>query len=138
MQLNAFAISVIDKYPLGIGRYSTEIYNIEAYNKAIQFREGGALKIHNGFLAAGVNYGFLGLISFTLFHFSTIYYWLRYKSKSNWLWYVPVLSSLTVILFNLTQDFSFLGGQLGLILALILGTFVSVNTFSTQHENYSE
>jgi hypothetical protein len=127
MYLNTFAINLISRYPFGMGEFWTNTYNIEAYAWNIPFRSYGALAIHNGFLAAGVKYGFLGLLTFTLFHVSVVFYWLYHQGKPSWQWHVPLFTSLAVVLFNLTQDYSSLSGQICIIWAFILGAYKSVS-----------
>lgn len=126
--LNEFALDLIRKYPQGIGDIWTDLYNHEAsiYPKPIPFREYGALSIHNGFLSAGVKYGVIGFFTFTFIYVSAIFFFIRNKINLNIALYVPVLSVFTIFLFNSTQDFSFLGSQLNIHFALLLGSFTAI------------
>jgi len=126
MDLNEFAVELIKKYPLGIGDYFTEIYDNEARLNQIDTLDYGALRIHNGYLAAGVKYGVLGLLTFSIFLFSTALFFIRRRVELDWMWYVPVISILVIVIFNLTQDFSFLGNSATILWALLLGSFVSI------------
>lgn len=126
MVLNEFALKLIIKYPLGIGDYFTEVYDKEAIANQIVMLDYGALRIHNGYLAAGVKYGVLGLLAFSIFLFSTALFFIRRKVALDWRWYVPVISTMVILLFNLTQDFSFLGNQVLIIWAILLGSFISI------------
>lgn len=126
--LNEFALDLIIRYPEGIGDIWTDLYNQEAlkFPKHIPFLEYGALSIHNGFLSAGVKYGVIGLLTFTTFYISAIIFFIRNKINQNIMWYLPILCILTFFLFNTTQDYSFLGSQINIFWALLLGCFTAI------------
>jgi O-antigen ligase len=123
-----FSFYILKKYPLGIGGYSTSFYNQIAYNQGIPLGDDNvALVVHNGFLAAGVKYGILGLILFSLFIFTPILDFLKLSIREGKNWYPLLMILLVFLVFNFTNDFSFLGDQIGVALAWLIGGYLSVN-----------
>jgi hypothetical protein len=129
MDLNYFAIRLIQEYPFGVGEYETETYQQEAYNQGIRYindaKTDAALIIHNGFLSAGVRYGWLGLITFLMIFISSIFFFLRNSNHFGKHAYIPIFIILVYFLFNSTQDFSFFGQELSVIFGLLLGSFAA-------------
>ena len=126
--LNEFAIDLIKKYPQGIGDIWTPLYNQEAaiFRKPIPFLGYGALSIHNGFLSAGVRYGVFGLLAFAIFYLNALFFFIRNKINREIMFFIPILCISAMLLFNTTQDYSFLGSQLNIFFALLLGSFTSI------------
>ena len=129
MDLNKFALNVIQKNPFGIGNYYTSYYNQLAFAAGMPFEYEEnitfpvALIVHNGFLTAGVLYGVIGLVTFSLFTFSNIYYYLIRFIKDSKNFLLPFGLSIVFLLFNITQNFSNLGTEMGIIFGLLLGGF---------------
>jgi hypothetical protein len=127
-----FSFDMIPKYPLGIGSYSNPIYDQEALNQGIPFTgsssnpENHAYVIHNGSLSAGVKYGILGLILFSLFFFTSAITFLGKSIQKNKNWYPLLLIIVVFMVFNLTNDFSFFGTQIGVAISWLLGGYIAV------------
>lgn len=121
-----FALFMMEKFPFGIGGYLTSFYNQQAYNMGMPMLNNQALIIHDGFLSAGVKYGWLGFISFTFFAILSFMYFLIKALKEGSGWYAPCLIALAFLLYNTTQDFSFIGSQINIMMAWFLGSYVSV------------
>jgi O-antigen ligase len=130
MTLNEYAIKMIQKYPLGIGAYSSSIYIQEAYNNSIDFVEGSPLIVHNGFLAIGVLYGIAGMGAFALFMLTTLIHYLQKNIRSTKIGFVAALVVISFLLINMTQDLSFMGEKSGLFLGLLIGSAISLNSYS--------
>ena len=129
-----FALEMLVEYPLGIGDYSSSIYNKAVHKRSLDFMYGGdALIVHNGPLSAGVKYGIAGSIAFMLFLFTALYYFTRKGMSSGIIGPMAGLITLTLILINITQDFSFLGNQVGTFLGLFLGISLSLNPYVEIH-----
>jgi O-antigen ligase len=124
---NNFAIYMIQRYPVGIGAYDSNVYIREANNHSelIDFQGGIPLIIHNGFLSAGLIYGVIGMTSFTLFLLSTLIYYYQKEMRSRDMGFMVLLTMILFFLINVTQDYSFLGNQLGLFIGLIAGSAFS-------------
>ena len=127
MNYNRFAMGMIQKYPLGIGDYVSNVYAEQAYTKSLDFSWGSPLIVHNGFLSAGVRYGVLGMILFSLFLVTSIYTFLKYYTRYGNHWYSPLMIMLVFLAANFTNDFSFLGTHIGLYLALLIGAYISAS-----------
>lgn len=129
-----FSLRLIPEYPLGIGDYSNPIYDKVAFNQGIPFTTAAedssnhALIVHNGFLSAGVKYGILGLILFPLFIFTSIFDFYKSSIQKGKNWYPLVMIMLIFLIFNLTNDFSFVGSQISIALALLISGYVSLNS----------
>ncbi len=118
---NQYAIYLVSKYPIGIGDYSASVYKQEAYRLSLDFTDNEPLIVHNGYLSAAVQFGVVGMAAYVIFLIESFYYHFR---KKNWYmdkWPVTWLVIFTIILYNLTQDFSFLGSTPTLIFGLFLG-----------------
>ncbi|HEY9828233.1 MAG TPA: O-antigen ligase family protein [Stenomitos sp.] len=127
---NQFAIYMIQKYPLGIGAYMSDIYEREAYSKKlIDFVDGVPLVIHNGFLAAGVLHGITGMIVFVLFILSLLFHYLKKMSCSPNLRLMMILIIFSFVIINMTQDFSSIGDQPGIFIAILIGAALSLNSY---------
>lgn|GEM_PF-5860733 len=127
---NQFAIDMLQKYPLGIGDYTSGIYYRETYKMSLDFMEGTPLIVHNGFLSAGVVYGVAGMVSFILFIISLL---IHYLKKGLWLsniGFMVALIMLSFFIINMTQDFSFLGDTIGLFFGLLIGASLSLSHWS--------
>ncbi len=127
-----FSFYLIREYPLGIGSYSASTYDQVAYSRGMPFvgtsaENRHAIIVHNGFLSAGVKYGILGLLLFSLFIFTSILHFLKYSIQEGKNWYPLLMIMLIFPIFNFTNDFSFLGTQIGVALAWLIGGYVSVN-----------
>jgi O-antigen ligase len=128
---------MIQEYPLGIGGYSTSSYNQIALRRGIPLNESGtgALIVHNGFLSAGVKYGILGLILFSLFMFTSVFNFLKNSVQKGKNWYPLLMIMVVFLIYNLTNDFSFLGTQIALSLAWLVGGYAAVNNPTTKHSD---
>jgi hypothetical protein len=130
-----YSFYIFREYPLGMGGYFTSSYTQTVHNFGIPlvninndpYGDRIALVVHNGFLSAGVKYGILGLILFTLYIFTSIFDYLKYSIQKGKNWYPLFMIMLIFLVFNLTNDFSFLGTQIGVAVAWLIGGFVSVN-----------
>jgi hypothetical protein len=131
MAYNRFALEMIVEYPLGIGDYSSNIYNKEVHKRSLDFMYD-ILIVHNGPLSAGVLYGIAGSIAFILFLFTSLYYFTR-KGMSGINGPMAGLIILTFMIINISQDFSFLGNQVGILLGLLLGISLSLNPYFEAH-----
>jgi hypothetical protein len=128
LDYDRFALKMILMHPLGIGEYNSNEYAKEAYTQSMGFLSGRPLVIHNGYLAAGVKNGLLGLILFTLFLFTAIYRFLKYSHLWGKYWFPPILLLLVFLLINLTNDFSFFGTEIYLLLALLIAGYISASS----------
>lgn len=130
-----FSFDMIKEYPLGIGSYGTDFYTQISYNHGIPLagtatNRGDNIRtyiIHNGFLSAGVKYGILGLILFSLFIFTSIFDFFKNSIQKGKNWYPLFMIMVVFLVFNLTNDFSFIGSQISMALAWLLGGYVAVN-----------
>jgi O-antigen ligase len=124
-----FSLYMIRKYPLGIGSYYTATYNQEAYLQGIPSGEDGttAVIVHNGYLSAAIKYGILGLILFSLFTFISIFTFYKQSVKMSRNWYPLLMIMIIFVIFNLTNDFSFLGTQVGVVIAWLMGGYYGVS-----------
>jgi len=127
-----FSFFMMQQYPLGIGDYSTSLYLQKAYNHGLTY--GGrpwnstqmtAYIIHNGFLSAGVRYGIFGMFLYSLFLLTSLYEFLKNSIQKGKDWYPLLMIVVIFLIFNATNDFSFLGNQIGVILAWLLGGYLS-------------
>jgi hypothetical protein len=136
-----FSFNLIPKYPEGIGDYSNPIYDQEAYNQGVPSEgsfldpEYHALIVHNGFLSSGVKYGILGLIFFTLFIITSIFDFSKYSLQKGENWYPLLMIMLIFLIFNLTNDFSYIGTQISILLAWLIGGYVSFNNTNNVGDN---
>ena len=129
LNYNQFAIHMLQKYPLGIGDYASDVYLREAYKQSMDFFQGAPLIIHNGFLSAGVIYGVAGMIAFTLFTLTTLLHYLQEELLSTNIGFMIVSVMVSFILINTTQDFSYLGNQICIFLGLLIGAALSLDSF---------
>lgn len=127
MRYNRFALEMLEKYPLGIGDYGSKLYRKEAYKQALDEINGNTLIIHNGFLSAGVQYGIAGMLIYILFLVSTLIHALQREQTEKNIKLMIALVVITVCIYNMTQDFSSLGNQIGIFLGLLLGSLFSLN-----------
>ena len=127
MEYNRFAMEMIQKYPLGIGDYASQAYAEKAYTKSLLFLGGDPMIVHNGFLSAGVKYGFLGLVTFSLFIITSNFSFLKYYIQNRSYWFPPLMITLIFPLFNFTNDFSFFGSHICLTIALLIGAYISAS-----------
>ena len=80
--------------------------------------------VHNGFLSAGVKYGFLGIFFFFGFLTSIIFHFYKLCYKDTKSWSVPLLIFGIFYILNLTQDLSFAPeNQILIIIIIVLGVF---------------
>jgi hypothetical protein len=129
LSYNRFAMDMIQKYPLGIGDYDSDVYVREAYKMSMDFLEGSPLIVHNGFLSSGVLYGVTGMATFTLFILATLSHYFSRELRSKNIGIVIVLIMILFVFINMSQDFSFLGNQIGLLLGLLIGAALSLNSY---------
>jgi len=132
------AVFMMKKHFFGIGSYYSEryynyaakigqVHGVEIYDTDLGeitgLRKVGYI-VHNGFLGAGTRYGFLGLFCFLFMCGSCfIYFMEKFKHSGNKSFVIPLLISLTWILYNMTQDFSDLKHYYAIHFAIILGIF---------------
>lgn len=127
--LNEFALGMIQKYPLGIGDYSSSLYIQESYNNNIPLVEGNPLVVHNGFLSAGVLYGIAGMIAFTLFMITTLIHYVKRNILATNIGLMIVLTLMCFLIINMTNDLSFFGDRINLFIGFLLGSVLSLNPF---------
>ncbi len=132
------AVFIMKKHFFGIGSYYSkryfnyaakigQVHSLEIYDtdldKITGLQRVGYI-VHNGFLGAGTRYGFLGLFCFLFMCISCfIYFMKKFKHSGNKIFVIPLLISLTWILYNMTQDFSDLRDYHAIHFAIILGIF---------------
>jgi len=129
MEYNLFALQVIRGNPLGLGIYGAE-YTRQAYFYALPFnRNSETLQlvpyvVHNSFLAAGVKYGWLGLISFFAFFINIlIHYFRAYRDYSKERM-ASIIMVMAYVFLSMTQDLTFaVELQSLLMLSVILGVY---------------
>jgi len=127
--LNEFALGMIQKYPLGIGDYSSSTYIQETYNFSIPLVEGSPLIVHNGFLSAGVLYGIAGMIAFTLFMITTLIHYMKRNILATNIGLMIFLTLMCFLIINMTNDLSFFGDRINLFIGFLLGSVLSLNPF---------
>lgn len=122
-----FALEMMQKYPLGIGDYNTGVYAKEVYDRSTGLASSivPSLVIHNGFLSVGVKTGFLGFILFISFVLASIIHFFKNSIQKGKFWLAPLMIMIIFLLQNLTNDFSSLGSQKCLTIALLVGGYVS-------------
>jgi O-Antigen ligase len=138
-----FSFYMMREYPLGIGGYFTSFYNQEAVSQGIPlYHPAGsssnvmqAYIVHNGILSSGVKYGITGLVLFAFFIFSSILSFGVNSIKKGKNWYPLLMIMVTFFIYNLTNDFSFLGAPINVALAWLLGGFISVTSLDQVVEN---
>jgi len=124
-------------YAAKIGQvHGVEIYDTDL-DKITGLRKVGII-VHNGFLGAGVRYGILGFFCFLSLSISCATYFLReLKHSGNDFFMIPLLVSITWILYNTTNDFSNLKHYHAIHFAIILGISSSVidnNLYSVEEK----
>ena len=130
MDYYRFAFDVIRNNPFGVGIYWTPYYNQLAYSKGMPFNYENyahplAFVVHNGFLSAGVLHGVIGFITFFLFTFGTILFFLGKFRKDSNIFLLPFGMSIIFLMYNLTQDFSDFGSQIMILYGVLLACFAS-------------
>lgn len=125
LALMRFGLDLVGKYPGGLGDFSSLVYNQEAYEAGIPFIAQGALVVHNGFLAAAVNYGIAGALLFAAFSLGSVLHFSRQAVQGNGKALLPALLCSTMLLYNLSNDFSFVGSYMGILFAILLGGFTA-------------
>lgn len=119
-----FSINLIKQYPFGIGSYYTDLYSQHAYSSRLPTLRNQPLVVHNGYLGAAVKYGIPAFILYVCFLATSLLHFFKVsKSTKNKMSYFHLLLIITFCLYNITQDFSFLGSQMGVLLMLLLGTW---------------
>ena len=132
------AALIMKEHLFGIGSYYSkryfnyaakigQVHSLEMYDtdldKITGLQRVGYI-VHNGFLGAGTRYGFPGFICFLFMCISCfIYFMKKFKHSGNKFFMIPLLISLTWILYNITQDFSDLKPYYAIHFAIILGIF---------------
>ena len=129
LAFNEFAVSLIPKYPLGLGEtIASPVYTREFYNYGLRLGSNGlAYTVHNGFLSAIVRYGIAGGLAFGCMLFGLLLVSARRATASNAETFILPLIVAVLILYNMTEDFSSTGGQTILIGGLLMGCFVGQN-----------
>jgi O-antigen ligase len=126
INLAKLGFSIMQKYPLGIGYYDFSVYGQLYYENGLRSISGKTLIIHNGYIGAGVKYGFAGIILFSLFFITELATTIQNKELSLESKTMIALMLLAFIVINITQDFSTLSSFPTLILAFILAKERSV------------
>lgn len=130
MDLNRLALYIVLQQPLGIGDYRAEeywqlysTYGLRYYQRSSQ---GDVIPyvIHNGILSVAVKFGILGMLTFTLFLFSSIVYFLRNGGLRPGFRLVQASICITFILINMSNDFSELGISSSLVFAILSGVSI--------------
>lgn len=129
MEYDLFALQIIKDHPIGLGSYGSEYASL-AYYYALPFnRNTETLQltpyiIHNSYLAAGVKYGWLGLVSFLCFFVYLFIHFLRLYWASSKEWIIPTVMVGAYLFLSVTQDLTFaVELQSLLILGVILGIY---------------
>ena len=146
------AALIMKEHLLGIGSYYSkryynyaakigQVHSVEIYDTDLDKLKGvrkvGYI-VHNGFLGAGTRYGIFGCLCFLSLSISCAIYFLReLKHSGNEFFMIPLLVSITWILYNTTQDFSNLRHYHAIHFAIILGISSSVidnNLYSVEEK----
>jgi O-antigen ligase len=137
LAFNRFAVSLIPKYPLGLGEtIASPVYNQEFYNYGLGLRSGGiGYTVHNGFLSATVRFGIAGGLAFGCMLFGFLLVSARRAVASNSETLIVPLIAAVLILYNLTEDFASAGGQTILIGGLLMGCFVGQRFYHSLSHN---
>ncbi len=125
LTLNTFALSLLTKYPLGLGYTSlSPVYNNNYFQAGLPVLSNGTgLVIHNGFLSAAVRFGIGGGLAFIGMLIGFLLSFKRHSYFSNPVSFIPLFLTGIFILYNLTQDFAFPESQVALIFSLLLGYY---------------
>jgi O-antigen ligase len=88
------------------------------------FNEMRPLTVHNGFLAAGMKYGILGMIVFTLFIGSLLVFSIRHARRGDRVTLVPVYAMVVWTLSNISNSANSFRMYFVLLVALLCGACV--------------
>ncbi len=127
-------ISELPKYPLGLGSYDNPIYQkLMIENKMTKsvvdsygVQRPVGLGVHNGFLGAGIQYGVIGMLVFTIYLWKLLIYFYKRTSKSNPVTLIPFFSVFIWLLSNVSNGIISFFSYNVLITALICGSFVGI------------
>jgi hypothetical protein len=136
LAFNELAVSLITKYPLGLGEtIDSPVYNQEYYNYGLRFGPGGiGYTVHNGFLSAAVRSGIAGGLAFGCMLFGFFLVSARRAVASNLETFILPLIVAVLILYNLTEDLSSASGQTLLIGGWLMGCFVGQNLYPSSRK----
>jgi hypothetical protein len=129
MEYNRFALNLVSKKPFGVGDYQSSDYTKEALLAGMPLQRSSdtgqmqPLIVHNGILASGVKYGYLGMLAFLLMALSPIIYYFKITFINKTPFLLPLVISLIFLFYNITQDFSNLGYQIQIFFGMLLGFF---------------
>ena len=137
LDFNELAVSLIPKYPLGLGEtIASPVYNQEFYNYGLGLRPNGTgYTVHNGFLSATVRFGIAGGLAFGCMLFGFLLVSARRAVASNAETFILPLIVAVLILYNLTEDFSSVGTPTVLIGGWLMGCFVGQNFYHSASNN---
>jgi len=122
-------------YPWGLGSYEHPDYVklMSEHGMLVWYKDrfGNSytlpLVVHNGYLAAGIRYGFFGMVTFTMLIFSMYRY--AKKQINSMIPYsvVPFYAVLIYAMSNLSNDLSIFRAYFVVLLAILSGASVSIN-----------
>jgi O-antigen ligase len=120
----SFALDMAIWHPFGVGSYEGQIYQEEVWRNGLPLLEGRAIIVHNGYLGSIVRHGIVGGIAFVAFLLGATLQ-LGRRVLQDKVFLLPFLVVCTYLLYNLFNDFSNLGNQIGIFLVLVLGTSIT-------------
>jgi O-antigen ligase len=137
LSFNELAVSLIPKYPLGLGEtVASPVYNQEFYNYGLDLSSSGrGYTVHNGFLSATVRFGIAGGLAFGCMLFGFLLASARRAVASNMETFILPLIVAVLILYNLTEDFSSASVHTILIAGFLMGCFVGQTLYRSSSIN---
>lgn len=122
-------------YPLGLGSYEhpdyVKLMSEHGMLVWVKDRLGNSypmpLVVHNGYLAAGIRYGFLGMVIFTMLIFSMQRYSKKQIDLERPSSLILVYAVLIYAMSNLSNDLSIFRAYFVVLLAILSGASVALN-----------
>lgn len=122
-------------YPLGLGSYDHPLYvKLMSEHGMLQWftdRFGNhypiPLTVHNGYLAAGIQYGFCGMVAFAMLIFSMLRYFKKLINPAIRYSVVPFYAVFIYALSNISNSISIFRAYFVLLLAILGGAVVAMN-----------
>jgi hypothetical protein len=122
-------------HPLGLGSYDHPYYVklMSEYGIVQWFKDARGnsytkpLTVHNGYLAAGIKYGILGMIAFTTLVFSMLRYFKKHINTEFRYSLVPYFAVLIYVLSNISNSISIFRAYFVVLLAILSGASIAMN-----------
>ena len=113
---------------LGLGSYKTkEYYNLMAKNDMVK-NDNVPLVVHNGYLAVGIKYGFLSMITLVGAMVSMLIYYKKHFSLDKPVTIYPFFVVFIWMMANVSQEMTDFSTYFVLLVAIVCGSFVSLET----------